>query len=406
MTFEQLYLKVLKDKAQDKPLDLHDVPINENQLNCLLHPEEYPVICNANNCNCGEDKKCVAACMFNAIEIHDNNIKFNQEKCIGCSACIEACEKGNLTASRDTISVVDMLKTSNQPIYALVAPAFIGQFGTEATPGKLRTALLQLGFSGMIEVAAFADILTLKEALEFTQNETHYKDFQLTSCCCPVWIALIKKHFNDIVDHLPPSVSPMIACGRIIKEIYPNCKTVFIGPCMAKKAEAREKGLVGAIDLVLTFTELSEIFNAFDLDFSMLDETKKEHSSIAGRIYARSGGVSRAVTLSIKRINPKLDVKPVFANGVKECKTMLQNILDGEIKGNFYEGMGCIGGCVGGPKVLIPADEGTQFVDEYGESSRYRSPIDNPYVLELIDRLGFDSVEDFLYNSNILTRNF
>lgn len=51
--------------------------------------------------------------------------------------------------------------------------------------GKMRSTLKALGFTGMLEVAAFADILTLKEALEFDKNINSEGDFQLTSCSLP-----------------------------------------------------------------------------------------------------------------------------------------------------------------------------------------------------------------------------
>lgn len=117
----------------------------------------------------------------------------------------------------------------------MVAPAVAGQFGPNVTMGKLRTAFKRLGFTGMLEVAVFADILTLKEALEFDRNIQSEDQFQLTSCCCPMWIAMIKKLYHQLLPNVPGSVSPMIAGGRTVKALHPKAKTVFIGPCLAKK---------------------------------------------------------------------------------------------------------------------------------------------------------------------------
>src|SRR5699024_10305600 len=125
------------------------------------------------------------------------------------------------------------------------------------------------GFAGMVEVAVFADILTLKEALEFNQNIHKREDFQLTSCCCPMWIAMIRKIYHQLMPHVPGAVSPMIACARTIKTLYPQAKTVFIGPCIAKKAEAKEPDLLGDVDFVLTFQEVQDIF-----DFAHIDPAK------------------------------------------------------------------------------------------------------------------------------------
>ncbi|MDF3005430.1 MAG: iron hydrogenase [Oscillospiraceae bacterium] len=404
MTFEDLYQELTHDKAQNKPINLSGLKYDKNHMDCLLHPDSHPLVWKIGDCACS-DKSCVAACLFDAVEIKNGTIAFDREKCTGCHECIDACKAHNLEQSRDIIKAIEILKESEKDVYALMAPAFVGQFGKEATPSKIRTALKQIGFAGMVEVATFADILTLKEALEFKKNSEN-KTFQLTSCCCPIWISMIKRNYTDIVDHLPPAVSPMIAAGRIVKQLNPECKTIFIGPCLAKKAESKEKGVAGAVDCVLTFQELNDIFKAFQVDFSKLDETMKEHSSILGRLYARTGGVSEAVSLTAQRLQVERPLRPVYANGVKNCKELLTSILNGDIKGNFYEGMGCIGGCVGGPKRVIDLDTGTAFVDQYALESLYITPLDNPYVIEIINRLNFKTVDEFLQNSDILTRDF
>lgn len=405
MTFEELYHKLAQDKAQDRPIDWPGQQYDQKQMDCLLHPDNHPLIWKVGTCAC-EDKSCVAACLFDAIDVQNGALSFDPEKCTGCNECVVACRAHKLEQSRDIIKAIELLKESKEQIYALMAPAFVGQFGATATPAKIRTALKQIGFAGMVEVATFADILTLKEALEFKNNMTNDKAFQLTSCCCPVWISMIKRNYADIVAHLPPAVSPMIACGRIVKSLNPGCKTIFIGPCLAKKAEAKEKGLAGAVDCVLTFQELKDIFEAFQVDFSKLEELVKEHSSTAGRLYAKTGGVSEAVSRAAQRLQVNQTLKPVYANGVQECKAMLTAILDGDIRGNFYEGMGCIGGCVGGPKRILDTDAGREHVERYAQTAPYPTPLDNPYVLEIMKRLDFNTVDEFLQESTILTRSF
>lgn len=401
MTFEELYRRVLKDRLNGKETK---GKFSRKKLDCLLHPEKHPLVWKNEPCDCS-DAKCVTACMFQALEVRDGNVTLNPDKCVGCAKCIEACEAKNLTFSHDAVKAVEILKTSDKPVYALMAPAYIGQFGSEATPDKIRSALKGMGFTGMIEVAAFADILTLKESLEFCTNMDHKGGFQLTSCCCPIWISMIRKDFKKIAGHLPAAVSPMIACGRIAKKLHEGCRTIFIGPCMAKKAEMREPDLVGDIDCVLTFQELQDIFDALEVDFTQMEEDVNEHSAAAGRMYARTGGVSHAVKECVDSIDPEYHVVPVCACGVPECKKMLQEILDGHVDGNFFEGMACAGGCVGGPKRNIDTEEATKLVDQYASEAKYRTPGENPYVLDLIERLGFQTVEDFIENSHILTRD-
>lgn len=272
----------------------------------------------------------------------------------------------------------------------------------------LRSAFLRLGFDGMIEVALFADILTLKEALEFDKNITREGDFQLTSCCCPLWIAMIRKIYSELQSHLPASVSPMIACGRSVKALHPDALTIFVGPCIAKKAEAREKDLVGAVDYVLTFQEVRDIFAAAGIDPAALEDRERDHSSRAGRIYARTGGVSEAVRSTVERLNPhrKISMRTRQADGVPGCRALIDDLLAGKIDANFFEGMGCVGGCVGGPKRIIPREEGERNVDAYGGDAASPTPIDNPYVIELLGRLGYPTVESLLTENDIFSRKF
>ena len=190
------------------------------------------------------------------------------------------------------IAVLDALRDRKGPAYALIAPAFTGQLGPSHAR-KLRTAFKRLGFDGMIEVALFADILTLKEALEFDKNILQESDYQLTSCCCPMWIAMIRKVYHELMPHVPGAVSPMVACGRTVKSLYPEALTVFVGPCIAKKAEAREQDVADAVDYVLTFQEVRDVFEAMQIEPDALPEDDKDHSSRAGRIYARKGGSER-----------------------------------------------------------------------------------------------------------------
>ena len=129
---------------------------------------------------------------------------------------------------------------------------------------------------------------------------------------------------------------------------------------------------------------------------------------MAGRIYARTGGVSEAVKRTVEQLHPgrEIMVRPAQADGVAACKKMIEDIKNGEGTANFYEGMACAGGCVGGPRALIDKETGRELVNRYGEEALYQTPLENPYVIELIEKLGFYTVEDFLEKSDILTRDF
>ena len=260
----------------------------------------------------------------------------------------------------------------------------------------------------MVEVALFADILTLKEALEFDRHVQHTGDYQLTSCCCPIWISMIRRIYHELMPHVPGAVSPMVACGRMIKRIHPDAVTVFAGPCLAKKKEAREPDIADAVDYVLTFQEIQDIFQAADIRPEELADLEKEHASSAGRLYARTGGVSHAVSEMVDQLRPdrEIHVRSEQANGTKACMEMIRRIKEGQTDANFFEGMGCAGGCVGGPKAILDVEEGTRHVDAYAGKAPYNTPLENPYVRKVLEELGLGTVEELLTEDELLVRDF
>ena len=343
---------------------------------------------------------CQNSCPFDAIltDPISKNTYIDSNLCTDCGICVNACDCGSYLDKIELIPLLDLFK-SNKKVVATVAPAIIGQFGDDVTMDQLRTAFIKLGFTDMVEVAFAADMLTIKEACEFNHHVSSKDDLLITSCCCPMWIGMVKKVYNDLVKYVTPSVSPMIAAARVLKKLNPDVKVVFIGPCIAKKAEAREKDLIGDVDLVLTFEELKGLFDTLNINPSKLPETiSEEYTSRGGRLYARANGVSTAIFEAVSELFP--NKKDVFfqksASGVKECKALLNEVTNEDTKFNFIEGMGCIGGCVGGPKKLIDTTKGTDAVNNFAYSSPIKVATHSDILTELFNRLEINSLEDLL----------
>lgn len=370
----------------------------------LSYEANHKVVNKIKSCtmDCTDDplnKPCQNSCPFAAILIdNENNTTYiDNDKCTDCGLCIDACPNDAFMDRVEFIPLSNLLK-ENSTVIAAVAPAITGQFGEKVNINNLRTAFKKIGFADMVEVAFFADMLTLKEAIEFDEHVKTKEDLMITSCCCPMWVAMVKRVYHDLVKHVSPSISPMIAAGRVLKEINPNCKVVFIGPCIAKKAESKEKDLLGDIDYVLTFSELKDIFDILGIEPEKLQEdVSSEYASRGGRLYARTGGVSIAIGEVIERLFPeKYNLfNTIQGNGVKECKELLTKAQNGEVDANFIEGMGCVGGCVGGPKSLIDASLGKHRVDEFAEGSNIKVAVDSDCMNKILSRLEITTAKDF-----------
>jgi iron only hydrogenase large subunit-like protein len=404
LTFDELYKKVAessKTKVVDE--ELKKLKYDPYHLECVLKPELTRPRWIESNENCNSN---FIDCLYKSL-VKDGNtytIEYKSEK---CRQCIDENNAKKILASKDAMAVLDAIKDGTRPVYAAIAPAFLSQFDV-VNDGQLRTAFKQIGFAGMIEVSLFADILTLKEALEFDTKILEEGDYMLTSCCCPMWVNLIRVLHPEYLEHVPKAVSPMVAAGRVIKKLVPNAFTVFIGPCLAKKSEAKDADIKDAIDVVLTFQEIKDIFNAAKISDKNLPVDLREHSSAGGRNYAVTSGVSKALDATLNKLDPnkRIKVKAVQANGILECKELMKKLQEGQISANFIEGMGCIGGCVGGPKSLIGKDEATKKVNEYVDKAIYKTPLDNPYIVELLYRINIKTVEELLEDHEIFTRYF
>ncbi|WP_099192643.1 [Fe-Fe] hydrogenase large subunit C-terminal domain-containing protein [Tepidibacter mesophilus] len=388
-----------------------DTSSNEKFANEIKTIKEYkkvdtPIVTKIDGvCDyCEKDCNCEDTCKYEAhIYQRTKGPIIENNKCLNCGDCVKACDFGALADKIEFVPLIDMLKDKNTKVYATVAPSITGQFG-DATMGQIRTALKLMGFEDMIEVALFADILTIKEAFEFIELVKDEQDFYLTSCCCPVWFKLVEKKYPELFEHMPPSISPMIASGRFLKKLYEGSKVVFISPCIAKKAEAKEEELKGDIDFVLTFRELKEVFDTLNINLSELAKDEKDQASFAGRVYARTGGVSFSVKSVVNRLNPKrlIKLKAKKVHGAKACNKILSDLSSNEnIDYNFVEGMGCVGGCVGGPRTNIDVAKATALVNEFGEDSLIMTPFDNKNVVKILNEFKVNDINEIMENEEI-----
>ena len=325
------------------------------------------------------ERPCQAACGMDAI-VSDEHGKavINQDKCVACGQCLVSCPFGAIVDKGQIFQVIQSILKGDKVI-AIVAPAFVGQFGKNATPGKVVAAMKKLGFARVVEVAVGADMCTIEEAKDFLEKVPAEQDYMATSCC-PAWHSMIYRLFPSEKDKISMTLTPMVFTARLMKKEYPGCKVVFVGPCAAKKLEAIRETIRSDVDFVLTFEELQGMFEAKEVDFATIEEVDVlNEGTAAGRGFAVSGGVAKAVTDLIHQEQPELEIKTARAEGLRECRKLMMMAKAGKYKGYLLEGMACPGGCVAGAGTLLPVETAARVVSKYQTEADTASPLESPY---------------------------
>ena len=304
----------------------------------------------------------------------------NNDKCTACGACVYQCPFGAIMDKSYMVNVIDIIKKSEEnkkyKVYAVVAPSISSQF-TYAKLGQVISGLKELGFFTVVEAALGADMVAMSESKELAE-----KGF-LTSSCCPAFVSYVKSAFPQLAEHISHNLSPMAALAKYIKETDECAKVVFIGPCTAKKAEAQLESVKPYVDSVLTFEELQALFDSKDIDITTLEEDVLDNASYFGRIFARSGGLTDAVTQAIKEQNiTDFEFKPVSCDGIEECRIALLKKSKNALNANFIEGMACVGGCIGGAGCLTHGEKNKAEVDKYGREAFEKTISDAISVLK------------------------
>ena len=340
--------------------------------------------------------RCLRECKFNAIVrlerpcrkacgmdcIHSDSLgraDIDYTKCTSCGQCMVSCPFGAISDKSQILQTIESIKKGEQ-VYVALAPAFVGQFGPEGVPEKMRSAFQTLGFTDVYEVAIGADLCVIEEAADFLEEVPEKHSFMVTSCC-PSWSDMVKKLFPEFEKNISVAYTPMVLTARMLKRKHPGCKVAFVGPCDSKKLEARRTTVRSDVDFVLTFEEVLGMMAARGMD--KVFEGEAEPLSVAGkdaRRFAMSGGVAQAVVNAIHDIDPDRGVKVAHADGLAECRKLLMMAKAGKYNGYLLEGMACPGGCVNGAGTMRPIQQSQQAVEAYSNEAEYACANHTPYL--------------------------
>lgn len=307
--------------------------------------------------NCKNCYKCLRSCPVKAIDARDGQAKIIESRCILCGHCTLVCPQNAKSVHSDAQGILRLLQKSKRVI-ASVAPAFVASFGLGSFE-PFRAALIKLGFSDAFETAEGAAAVTAeyKKLLESGKYDN------LITSACPAVNRAIELYHHDALKYLAPVDSPMVAHYKILKKRYPDADIVFIGPCIAKKREAKENGLSGA----LTFEELSALFAEKGIEPSPEDKTQSKqarsaerfeptHNAAAvecaaaaqparGEMRAKFYPISRGIIKSFDEFPSGYEY--IAVDGVSRLDSAIDDLLS--VKNVFLEINACEGACINGP---------------------------------------------------------
>ena len=318
--------------------------------------------------NCKNCYKCIRHCPVKAIRFSANQAHIIGNECILCGHCFVVCPQ-NAKEIVDGTEKARVLIQSGDPVVVSLAPSFIANYegvGIES----MRRALKKLGFSDVEETAVGATIV--KNEYERMLREED-RDIIITSCCHSVNL-LIQKYFPSSLEYLADVMSPMQAHCADIKRRNPKAKTVFIGPCVAKKDEAEY--YEGIVDAVLTFEALTKWLKAEGIELEReMDNTPESRA----RFFPTTGGILKTMAQKAP------DYTYVALDGVENCIAALKDIESGRIHKCFIEMSACVGSCIGGP--VMEKYHSTSPIKDYITITDYAGDrdfaVDQPAPMEL-----------------------
>lgn len=347
--------------------------------------------------NCQDCYKCVKNCPVKAIKLEDNSASVIPELCIYCGKCTQVCP-ANAKKVRDDLPVVRQALKKEKIIVSL-APSYLSEYENVET-NKVIAAFKEAGFYGVSETALGAE----KVALETKNWIDKQENGVYISSCCPSAVLLINKYYSEHSSAVAPILSPMVAHAKFLKEIYPEAKVLFVGPCIAKKEEVTQ--YAEYIDYVLSFKDIKAFFEDIGIFFEFMKPTEDDVfipiRANKGNLYPIDGGMLTCMIDSINsdvdRINhnsnKKESIRYMTFSGVKNLKEIMRDF--GSMKTNgktFIEVMTCDGGCIKGPVAISKkssASKRLNVLDKVSVEPR------NEEMLSKLNELDISTKYDFI----------
>jgi len=276
---------------------------------------------------------CVRECPAKAIRITGGQAEVITARCIACGNCIKVCSQ-NAKVFYKEIDEVKRLIATNPKVIALVAPSFPAEFYDFDDHRTLVGLLKSFGFSHVTEVSFGADLVAryYKEQLN--------QEMPAISSDCPAIVSYIERYAPELTSKLAKVVSPMVAMARVVRKLYgDDARLVFIGPCLAKKAESDE------IDAALTFREIREMIETERVNVSKISLSDFD-PPLGGRgaIFPLSHGLLHTMEVTEDILSENV----LVAGGRANFLDALREFEQGNLEGHHMHLL-CCEGCILGP---------------------------------------------------------
>ncbi|MFR4584334.1 4Fe-4S binding protein [Clostridium cadaveris] len=284
--------------------------------------------------NCRNCYACVRACEVNAIKIKNDQAQIIEDRCIHCGMCVSACPRNAKDIECDIDKVKGFFKNNERTVVSL-GSTFVGAFGHNSP--KIVAALKKLGFDYVEEIV----IASQRVSREYEKYAERKDGKCYITSYCPSINELIQKYYPEVIPNLIPVIPPMVCHGKMIKKRYgDDTRVIFIGPCVAKKSEAKGED---DVDAIITFDELSLWLKEEGIEFSSLEEVPFDDKSIYGKRFPIFGE-------TVYQMNTRgLKGEVIYVDGINDCKEVLQKVREGKFKDILIEMNLCRHGCLDGP---------------------------------------------------------
>lgn len=289
--------------------------------------------------NCKNCYRCIRHCPVKSISFRNEQARIDEKDCVLCGHCFVVCPQNakSINSERDLVkSFID----SGDKVCISLAPSYAASFDG-ASFAQVSAALKKLGFSDVEETAIGAEHVSNSFARLMREDQPE----NMITTCCPTVVLMVERHYPELLPYLAPVTSPMLAHGKMMKEAYgDDIRTVFIGPCISKLAEAQEESSGGNIDAVLTFDEVMDWLQEESIGFDAEDHEAREIQDTVNRLYPVPGGIIDTISPEDREGYHCLTI-----DGADRCMETLEAMKNKELSGFMVEMSACAGSCVNGP---------------------------------------------------------